>query len=96
MVVCVPPGAQLLLRDIPEHLQRSFSVTEVEEVTFIEQSLEAFTHRDAVRFANGREVPLQYFRSGQRVEILSLCGAEEEKPEEPERAYPALAMTAAD
>jgi hypothetical protein len=77
--VCVPPGARLLVRDISEHLQRSFGVTKTEEVTFIEQSVEAFTHRDAIRFANGREVLLQDLQSAQRVEVLSLCGAEEEK-----------------
>lgn len=77
--VCVPPGARLLLCDISEHLQRSFGVTKTEEVTFIEQSLEAFTHRDAIRFANGREVLLQDLQSAQRVEVLSLSGAEEEQ-----------------
>ena len=76
--VCVPPGARLQLRDIPEHLQQGLGVGAVEEVTFIEQSLEAFTYRDAVRFANGREILLQRFQCGQHVEVLSLCGAEEE------------------
>ena len=57
--VCVPPGARLLLQDIPDHLQRSWGVAEVEEVTFIEQSVEPFAHRDALRFGNGREVLLQ-------------------------------------
>ena len=73
--VCVPPGARLLLHDIPEHLQRSLRVAEVEEVIFIEQSVEAFTHRDAVRFANGQEVLLQQLRSGQHVDVLSLSGS---------------------
>ena len=44
--VCVPPGARLRLRDIPEDLQRRLDVGAVEEVMFIEQSLEAFTYRD--------------------------------------------------
>jgi len=50
----------------------------VEEVTFVEQSVEAFSYRDAVRFANGREILLQHLRCGQRVDVLSLCGVEEE------------------
>jgi hypothetical protein len=41
----------------------------VAEVTFIEQSLEAFTYRDGVRFANGREILLQRLRCGQRAEV---------------------------
>jgi len=66
------------LKDIPEHLQRRLGVTAVEEVTFVEQSLEAFTHRDAVRFANSQEILLQHLQRGQRVDVMSLGGAEEE------------------
>jgi hypothetical protein len=76
--VCVPPGARLRLYDIPEDLQRRLGVGAVEEVTFIEQSLEAFTYRDGVRFASGREILLQQLRCGQRAEVLSLGGGEEE------------------
>jgi hypothetical protein len=71
--VCIPPGARLRLRDIPEHLQQSLAVRAVEEVIFIEQRVESFPHRDAVRFANGREILLQYLQCGQRVEVLDLC-----------------------
>jgi hypothetical protein len=53
-------------------LQQNLGVHAAEEVTFIQQTLEAFTHRDAVRFSNGREILLQYLRSGQRVDVLSL------------------------
>jgi hypothetical protein len=76
--VCVPPGAKLLLRDIPQPLQKQLSVSEIEVVLFIEQTLEPYTHRDAVRFANGREVLLQRLASGQRVDVLRLSGAPEE------------------
>jgi hypothetical protein len=86
--VCVPPGARLLLRDIPEHLQQRVGVTAVEEVTFVEQTLESFRFRDAVRFANGQEMLLQRLQCGQRVEVLSLRGAEEEiEPQVEERDY---------
>ena len=77
--VCVPPGARLRLYDIPEDLQQRLGVGAVEEVTFIEQSLEAFTYRDGVRFANGREILLQRLRCGQRAEVLSLGGGGEER-----------------
>jgi hypothetical protein len=53
-------------------------VTAVEEVTFVEQTLETFRFRDAVRFSNGQEILLQRLQCGQRVEVLSLSGAEEE------------------
>jgi len=76
--VCVPPGARLRLRDIPDYLQQSLDVGAVEEVTFVERSLEAFAYRDGVRFANGREVLLQRLQCGQRVEVLSLDSGESE------------------
>jgi hypothetical protein len=76
--VCVPPGARLLLQDIPVYLQQRLAVGEVEEVIFVQQSAEAFRYRDAVRFANGREILLQTLRCGQRVDVLTLSAAEEE------------------
>jgi len=47
-------------------------VGEVENVSFVQQSAEAFTYRDAIRFANGKELLLHYLRFGQRVDVLSL------------------------
>jgi hypothetical protein len=76
--VCVPPGARLQLRDIPEYLQRSLCVGEVEEVTFMQLGIEAFRHRDGVHFSNGQEIPLQRLQCGQRVDVLSLGGGDEE------------------
>jgi hypothetical protein len=82
--VCVPPGARLLLRDIPTDLQRQLDVQTTEEVTFVQLSAEAYEYRDAVRFRNGREVLLQRLRHGQRVEILSLC-SDDSREEEHQR-----------
>ena len=85
--VCVPPGARLLLQDIPRYLQQHLGVGEIEEVTFVQQSAEAFVHRDAVRFANGREILLQRLQCGQRVEVLSLgCADEQINPRADQRA----------
>jgi hypothetical protein len=83
--VCVPPGARLLLRDIPAHLQHQFDVGGTEEVTFVQQSLTAFQYRDAVRFNNGREVLLQRFQCGQRVDVLSLSSGDFESEEHQRR-----------
>ena len=68
--VCVPPGARLLLRDIPKDLQRQFHVDATEEVTFVQLSAEAYQYRDAVQFRNGRRVLLQWLRCGQHVEVF--------------------------
>ena len=88
--VCVPPGACLLLRDIPKDLQQQFDVNATEEVIFVQLSAEAYQYRDAVRFRNGREVLLQRLNCGQQVEVLSLCSAhswEEEHQRRREEEY---------
>lgn len=74
--VCIPPGARLMVRDIGRDLQKELAVGGEEEVTFVELSLEAHRYRDAVRFRNGKELLLQRLREGQRVDVLSLSGAE--------------------
>lgn len=78
--VCVPPGARLLLQEIPEDLQRRLGIGAAEEVKFVQQSAEAFTYRDAVRFSNGREVLLQRLPPGQQVRVLRVDLDEEEQP----------------
>ena len=78
--VCVPPGARLILRDIPKGLQRELGIGEVEEVRFVEVSAEVNTYRDAVRFKNGCQLLLQALREGQRVTVVSLAPAEVEEP----------------
>lgn len=78
--VCVPPGARLVLKDIPKGLQRELGIGEVEEVKFVEISAEVNTYRDAIRFKNGRQLLLQALREGQRVTVLSLSPAEVEEP----------------
>jgi hypothetical protein len=72
VAVCVPPGARLALHDIPVALQRRFRIGSSETVTFVQQSLEVFRHRDAVRFDNGSEALLQDLAPGQRVIVLTL------------------------
>jgi len=79
--VCIPPGARLVVSDIPKNLQRELGVAEVEEVQFVEITAEVNTYRDAIRFANGRQALLQQLREGQRVRVLSI-GVEEFEPEE--------------
>lgn len=78
--VCIPPGARLWLRDIPERMQSELKVGDQEEVTFTQTNAAANTYRDAVRFSNGRLVRLQEFREGQRVRVLDLSLAEPMEP----------------
>jgi hypothetical protein len=75
--VCIPPGARLLLGDIPEDLQSLHRVSATEEVTFTQLTARPNAYRDAVRFNNGEELLLQRLNEGQRVKVLQLRLEEE-------------------
>ena len=62
--VCMPAGASLRLEGIGEMVQRAFAVGPVEEVVMTRLAVTGHAHRDAVRFANGREVLLQSLNVG--------------------------------
>jgi len=80
--VCIPPGAQLVLRDIPALLQSGLGLGMEEHVVFIQTSMDAGRHRDAVRFSNHQQVLLQRLAEGQRAQVVSMGGAThpEEQP----------------
>ncbi|HTS75749.1 MAG TPA: hypothetical protein VMG40_06070 [Bryobacteraceae bacterium] len=78
--VCVPPGAQLRVHDIPRLIQRDFGIGESEDVTFTQLTARENTYRDAIRFKQGPAVLLQHLTPGQRVEVLNLAGSEAEEP----------------
>lgn len=80
--VCIAPGARLLLRDIPEEMQRSIRIGSSEEVVFTQLTAEVNTYRDAIRFGDGTEVLLQRLREGQRVRVLQLSLSNEPVPVE--------------
>jgi len=74
--VCIPPGARLLVRDIPEKLQKSLALAGgVEEVVFTQIGTAGF--RDAIRFPNGAELLLQRLTEGQRVRVLALSSEDD-------------------
>jgi hypothetical protein len=75
--VCLPPGARLLISDIPARFRQQWSVSEEEEGVFTQLTAAVNTYRDAVRFAGGREVRLQDFREGMRVRVLDMSGIEQ-------------------
>ena len=69
--VCMPPGAQLVLEDIPEQLHLAIGVGEIELVTFTRIKAPG-AYRDAVRFKNGHAVRLQELHEGQRMWVMNL------------------------
>jgi hypothetical protein len=78
--VCIPPGARLIVRNIPEDLQRRFRIGQEEAVVFTQLSSEFNSYRDAIRFRGDREVRLQDLREGMPVQVLSLESAPEYAP----------------
>jgi hypothetical protein len=78
VAVCIPPGARLLVRDIPQNLRCLYDAGPAEEVTFTQLSAAENTHRDAIRLNNGVEILLQRLREGQRVRVLELSLHERE------------------
>lgn len=75
--VCIPPGARLLVRDIPKRLQQELQLPgDSQEVTFTQTDIHV-NFRDAIRFVNGTEILLQRLQEGQRVAVLSLAATED-------------------
>jgi hypothetical protein len=78
--VCIPPGAHLVLHDVPASLQKQLRVGAAEEVTFLQTSALENRHRDAIRFRTGHTLRLQELTVGQRVQVLDLGNSLEEEP----------------
>lgn len=89
-VVCVPPGAKLLLRDIPREMQTELGVGSEEEVVFTLSGKLVNAPRDTIRFRNAKEILLQRLRLGQRVRVLDLSCAETRKSPQAEGVRPLL------
>ncbi|MBX9944974.1 MAG: hypothetical protein K2Y40_12900 [Reyranella sp.] len=69
--VCIPADARLRLAGIGEAVQRALAVGPVEEVVMVRTEAPAHAHRDAVKFANGREVTLQGLNAGVTAEVVA-------------------------
>jgi hypothetical protein len=91
--VCIPPGARLLVDQVPKYLRAELDIGSQEEVTFDELSANAYEYRDILRFRNGRSVLLQDLPERVRFEVLSLASTEpsvaaERKAEVPWLQFP--------
>jgi hypothetical protein len=73
--VCIPPGAYLILKDLPEEVRRQWRVESNEGVVFVQTSANVNSYRDAIQFQDGSLIRLQDLREGLRVEVVSLAGA---------------------
>jgi hypothetical protein len=68
--VCVAPGTKLLMKEVPLRLRREFGLNALEEVTFTQITAQEFHFRDALQFAGGWQVLLQFIPAGVRFEVL--------------------------
>jgi hypothetical protein len=78
--VCVPPGARLLVSEVPENARPGFELLELESVVFTQLSERSFAYRDALRLPDGETVLLQKLPEGLRVTVLTLAAEEEALP----------------
>jgi hypothetical protein len=80
VAVCVQPGAQLLVCNIPAHIQKEHDLDDALNGKFVQTSMQAWSYRDAIEFRNRRDqtvvVSLQQLE-GVRVHILSLDSTSE-------------------
>jgi hypothetical protein len=79
--VCIPPGARLVLRDIPTRLRLRLGLKDSEEVVFVQTHELAGRHRDGIRFSNNQEILLQHLAESQRALVLSLFSCPESEEE---------------
>jgi hypothetical protein len=68
--VCLQYDTKLRLDDIPPHVQTCLGVGPMAEATFV--CLASYTHRDGVKFTNGKCVSLQQLKTGVSVTITAV------------------------
>lgn len=86
--VCIPPGAKLMLTEVPASHPRIPLLRPPELVTFTELSNRANTYRDAIVRSDGQSILLQRLPEGVRALVLTLAAdvAEEEPMLQPVHA----------
>jgi hypothetical protein len=87
--VCIPADAHLRLEGIGEAVQQAYAVGAVEDAVMIRMDGTAFAHRDAVRFANGREVLLQSLNAGIAATVIDFVPSSVTIPKAEVRHSPA-------
>jgi hypothetical protein len=75
-VVCIPPGALLRLKNLPQNLRSQFGLSACEDAVFTQLSAEGNQHRDALQFENGTTMSLQLLPEGQTAIVLRLSSTE--------------------
>jgi hypothetical protein len=75
--VCIPPGARLLVSEVPVAAKAWWGELEMKTIDFTQLSARSYAYRDAVRMPGGREVLLQLLPEGLRVTVMAMAPNEE-------------------
>jgi len=75
--VCVPPGARLLISEVPKNARPGFELLEMESVEFTQLSEMSYAYRDALRLPDGKTVLLQKLPEGLRATVMALAAEDE-------------------
>jgi len=75
--VCIPPGARLLVSEVPKNARPGFEALELESVEFTQLSERSYAYRDAIKLPDGETVLLQKLPEGLRATVISLVPEDE-------------------
>ncbi len=76
--VCLPPGARLLVSEVPLAAKPIWGMLEMKTVDFTQLSERSYSYRDAFRMPDGQEVLLQWLPEGLRATVLAMAPNEEQ------------------
>jgi hypothetical protein len=75
--VCIPPASRLRLHNTSERMQRDYGIHRDEDCTFDQLTADSHTHRDVVRFCNGKFIRIQQLPEGMGMTVLDMSVARE-------------------
>jgi hypothetical protein len=76
--VCIPPGARLLISEVPKGSKPGLELLELASVEFAQLSEQCYAYRDALKLPDGETVLLQRLPEGLRATVMALAPIEEE------------------
>jgi hypothetical protein len=75
--VCIPPGARLLVSEVPNAVRPFWGAWELKTVDFTQLSERSYAYRDALRLPHGETILLQRLPEGLRATVMALAPDEE-------------------
>lgn len=90
--VCIPPGARLLISEVPVAAKPFWGGLEKQFINFTQLSERSYAYRDALRLPHGETVLLQKLPEGLRATVMALTPEAEEAFEVPARVPDAISV----